>query len=1022
MKVLQAIVLIPLLTPAGAVAGPEADTVLARSNLQIADSLHKAGKFDSARAHYNIAEAGFSSAKAWHAYVQCLIRAGGNETEAGEYDAAITDANTAIETGTRELGENDLDVATARYVLAYALTNKQDPQAVQEFERCLAIMRSQLPEDDLKFAEVYEGYSEYYGSIGDFDRNTELLEKVLAIKKKHLDQTNPDLAITYSNLGMAYQEKGRYTKASEYLEKAVGLQVEAIGENHPNTALMYNNLGMTYYFEGDNDRAVANYDKALAIYAALGENNPRSAFAHNNIAVSSTMRHEYATALEHYKKARDLFTASLGADHPNVAGITNNMGRTYFSMGKYAEAERQFRESLESWRKKLGDRHPLVGQSYFNLAGIALKRRHFSHALALLDSSLDIRRATLGPRHPQVADAYRSKGNVFSAERNYDAALRAYQQGLLCIADGFTDSSLYANPQLDQTDPRPLLLGLLAAKANTLKRKYAAGGGSIADLKISVGTYELASKMIDRLRAGYSTEGAKLYLSTESFGTLEEGIGAALALFKQTRDSALLETAFRFAERGKAGMLAEALNEADALKFAGLPDSLLEQEQSLRDDIAFYDTPTQKQREATKPDSAKLRESEDKLFEGTRAYNQLVKQFEQLYPSYYALKHRTGTIDIHAIQQHILQPHEALVEYVVGGSTCYVFVATGKSLTVTSVRHNGSLTGKVLKFRNALRNLDSKGYLKSAYELYTMLVAPVRKNLRGIMKLIIVPDGPLHHLPFEALITKRVDGSSPDFAHIPYLISAFECRYSISAALLAEESAKQRTEKTGFAGFAPVFTDRQPTVRPDSAKSEYSMTTRSIRLEGKTYPSLPESEREVRDIAGLFEAHGAPAFMYLHARAVKSAFEQIGRGGLSCLHIASHGFIDEKHPKLSGILFAKEGVEQDAVLYSGEIYNLDLDADLVVLSACESGLGKVVRGEGILGLTRGFLYAGARNLVVSLWQVADKSTADLMVKFYGNVLQGQPYSSALRNAKLSMIKEGTFAYPLEWGPFVLIGR
>jgi CHAT domain-containing protein len=110
------------------------------------------------------------------------------------------------------------------------------------------------------------------------------------------------------------------------------------------------------------------------------------------------------------------------------------------------------------------------------------------------------------------------------------------------------------------------------------------------------------------------------------------------------------------------------------------------------------------------------------------------------------------------------------------------------------------------------------------------------------------------------------------------------------------------------------------------------------------------------------------------------------------------------------------------VLYSGEIYNLTLDADLVVLSACESGLGKVVRGEGILGLTRGFLYAGARNVVVSLWQVADKSTADLMVEFYRNVLNGESFSAALRNAKLALIKAGKYAYPLEWSPFVLVGR
>ncbi len=134
--------------------------------------------------------------------------------------------------------------------------------------------------------------------------------------------------------------------------------------------------------------------------------------------------------------------------------------------------------------------------------------------------------------------------------------------------------------------------------------------------------------------------------------------------------------------------------------------------------------------------------------------------------------------------------------------------------------------------------------------------------------------------------------------------------------------------------------------------------------------------------------------------------------------------MNEEDPELSGIVFAAPdtGTKEDGVLYSGEIYNLRLNADLVVLSACESGLGAIAKGEGMLGLTRGFLYAGARNVVVSLWQVGDKSTANLMVQFYRNILDGRQYSSALRTAKLALITGKTYAHPLEWSPFVLTGR
>jgi CHAT domain-containing protein len=365
---------------------------------------------------------------------------------------------------------------------------------------------------------------------------------------------------------------------------------------------------------------------------------------------------------------------------------------------------------------------------------------------------------------------------------------------------------------------------------------------------------------------------------------------------------------------------------------------------------------------------------------------------------------------------------EALVEYVAGDSVCCIFVVTKQGMDVNTVRHNGKLTGNVLAFRNALRNLDLAGYTRNAYELYRTLIAPVRRKLTGIVKLVIIPDGVLHHLPFEALLMKPAHEALPDFSRLSYLLNDYEIRYHASASMMTSEVKREIAERSdaGFAGLAPVFADKKGAT--NAKKGEFAVTTRAIRLDGTTYPALPASEDEVRRIARVFDEHRQPATMYLHGKASESVLKDPSLRRHAYLHIASHGFINETNPKLSGLLFAKDGGKEDGVLYTGETYNLNLDADLVVLSACESGLGKVVRGEGILGLTRGFLYAGASNVLVSLWQVADKSTADLMVEFYRNILKSQPYSTALRNAKLVMIKAGKYAYPLEWGPFVLVGR
>jgi len=161
----------------------------------------------------------------------------------------------------------------------------------------------------------------------------------------------------------------------------------------------------------------------------------------------------------------------------------------------------------------------------------------------------------------------------------------------------------------------------------------------------------------------------------------------------------------------------------------------------------------------------------------------------------------------------------------------------------------------------------------------------------------------------------------------------------------------------------------------------------------------------------------------------QSANEQfIKSGGLEkykVLHFATHGFVNSEKPELSGILLAQDSIgNQDGILYSGEIYNLKLNADLVVLSACETGLGKINKGEGIIGLTRALLYAGSKNIIVSLWQVSDESTSDLMIDFYNNLLntKNKSFSDPLRKAKLKMISEGKFAHPFYWSPFILVGE
>jgi CHAT domain-containing protein len=265
---------------------------------------------------------------------------------------------------------------------------------------------------------------------------------------------------------------------------------------------------------------------------------------------------------------------------------------------------------------------------------------------------------------------------------------------------------------------------------------------------------------------------------------------------------------------------------------------------------------------------------------------------------------------------------------------------------------------------------------------------------------------------------------------------------------------KQKPELTSlndWLAFAPVFSDENTSgityasrelLRRTNNMSNDSSATRGFLISNGNYINpLPGTINEVKTIFSKFDQKQYNAKIELNENASESLLKSDEIKKYNMLHFATHGFVNSEKPELSGLLLAQindtaiteidaelnTGKEQnDGILYSGEIYNLELNADLVVLSACETGLGKIKKGEGIIGLTRALLYAGAKNIVVSLWQVSDESTSQLMINFYDNILQNglrkPQYSKSLRKAKLKMISEGKYAHPFYWSPFILIGK
>ena len=354
------------------------------------------------------------------------------------------------------------------------------------------------------------------------------------------------------------------------------------------------------------------------------------------------------------------------------------------------------------------------------------------------------------------------------------------------------------------------------------------------------------------------------------------------------------------------------------------------------------------------------------------------------------------------------------------------------------LKKRSDFTEAVRHFYSSILKSETDNYIKNANQLTDLLITPIYPRIESMEKLIIIPHDVLFKLPFETLFSEKQKPNIKDYTSLNYLIKDFDISYHYSAAMFvggleekSEVKSKEYNSEKNFIGFAPVFPKNNlagytiSTVKQPELFAQSESIQRSLSIDGKNFDELKYSEWEVNSIINLFANNNSnqtnTAFFY--SDATEDSFKAKVRD-YKIVHLASHSFMNEEQPDISGVVFAQpidSGFSNDGILYASETYNLDLNADLVVLSSCESGLGKFFRGEGVMALTRGFLYSGTSNIIFSLWKISDKHTSELMIEFYKQMISGKSYSQSLREAKLKLIENQLTARPRSWAGFLLIG-
>ena len=911
----------------------------------------------------------------WPTTLEAGTQAGILEQKLGHYRQAGDLLREMLQMLPPDAPYDTLTLANAWHKLgvSYYFADQYRP-ALQSLEKALRLREQfhKAPANDI--IKGYHNIGDCYYLLGDYEQSEAYLLQSL---QRQTQPPTPDIAKTYRVLSMLYNRQGDIQKAKQYLELAIAYYENELRDNPLNLASTYNNFAVIL-LNGEAENAVEALpylQKALAIYESQSKLPPadqrKLANCRNNLGYSFYLIDSLKTAEQHYRQALRIFQ-QLEPQSREVAAVWNNLGLT-----------------------------ALKGQYYVKA------QQHFETALALNHSA---------GTAEDLADNLHNLGDLYAAQMDWTRAADRYVQSIQQILPGWHIDLPINWQQANTSNPKALLTYCAAYGKALLHQQQVQTNAeqlhSISALFIRLSDY------LDQTRRQYRGMETREMWSALGKPIYEQAIQAALYLAALENKEANQELAFAFAEKSKGLLLLESISDTRAKAFAGLPKALLMHEEQLREQLGWMEK-EEFLLQSSGEDPAGLQAVKDSIVQLSAAYEAFLNRIEQEYPAYFRLKYETGVQQVSGIRRQLLRPEQALIEYFVGSDFITRFVVTGAGLEVQTLPLANNLAGKIDSLRKSIywcrTNTENGGscnywdqvFAGLGFELHQLLLS----NLPESNSWIIIPDDVLGYLPFEVLlkapVARAMTGRYSDY---PWVLRDKTISYSYSASLLWESRQAARSyypAKTAVLAYAPSFSGL---VQTPWNRSEMKLTR------GQLGP-LFFNEPEIESIAKTMRSK-----TFSGQNATKSSFlEQASK--YRYLHLSTHGVMNDRLPQYSYLAFTQTGdsLDFEALLFAGDLYNMSLQADLVVLSACETGVGRLSKGEGIMSLARAFSYAGASSLVTSLWSVNDQQTAALMTAFYDNLAKGMQKDAALQQAKLSLIHSPTGSHPFYWAGFIPIG-
>lgn len=926
-----------------------------------------------------------------------------------------TKSRSIIEKLFESVASDNIDhhILTDSYYLigTYYLAVKNFSLSIRYLELCITL-KAKYNDPDLIYSKALYNLGLAYFMTGDFKRHMEYSSASLDIDRKLKGELNPELVYNNLSLGTSYMELQEYDKAINCFNSALKIvNIKPDSVSLQTMTDLYTTLGGLYIRLADYSKAKIYLEKAESLYKQSHlPVNDNYINLENSLAITYGALNLNRESEEYYKKN---IAIAIASNSEMAYNIINSYSILLGNLGQLQKGENMLKEALSRAKKE----YESSPRTYIEVLGnyadyLREYKNDYRKSIAYFIQCLDYLN---GNEQDNALKTSVSIGYSLSLNKagEQEKAMKVIQTMLSEKADYPVNNELYSNPPVEKIKPDRMSLRILSIKYMILRNIYAKNG-DLKLLEAASNTSELIVSLLEKVRINISDESSRLILGNRYRSSYIDAIRDFSQLYRNTGNQIFLEKAFEYSEKSKVAGLLTSTRELKATEL-NIPASIADYEKKLQMDISLIDASLSEESAHPRPNQKLISKWKENLLEATRSRDSLILVFEKQYPVYYEVKYNTQVAEIKDIPA-IVGNNANYINYVLSDSLLYTFVVNRKNQHIFALHVDSSFFKDIRAFRSLLSLpspsdnalLKFNEFCAVGNRLFRALIDSLQPFLIS-NKLVISPDNILSYIPFETLPVSVSNGKGIRYNFLYYMMDDYDISYTYSATFMAEAGNKKYNRRNSLIAFAPDY--------PEPIDINSALMSRQAQT--GVLHDLPFARQEAEYVSSVMGGK-----LYENSRASESVFKK-ECSKYEIVHLSMHTLLNDKDPMRSTLIFSRTNDSiDDGYLRTFEIYGIPLNARMVVLSSCNTGTGQLASGEGILSLARGFIYSGSQSVIMSMWEIEDKSGTEIVDKFYDNLKRGYSKSEALKKARVEFLRNSDQlrSHPYFWSALVVYGN